>query len=48
MELAESFDAIAKARDVSYSEVACVTLLIWDVLTMLSQEVSVRLWFRHE
>ena len=31
----------ANARDVSYSEVACVTVLTWDVLTMYSQEVRV-------
>ncbi|KAH9886949.1 hypothetical protein C8Q73DRAFT_794980 [Cubamyces lactineus] len=35
----------ANARDVSYSEVACVTVLTWDVLTMLSQEVEL-IWTR--
>lgn len=30
------------ARDLSYSEVACVTVLTWDVLVMLSEEVRPR------
>ncbi|EIW57032.1 uncharacterized protein TRAVEDRAFT_30265 [Trametes versicolor FP-101664 SS1] len=33
------------ARDLSYSEVACVTVLTWDVLVMLSEEVEL-IWKR--
>ncbi|CDO69946.1 hypothetical protein BN946_scf184836.g20 [Trametes cinnabarina] len=33
------------ARDLSYSEVACATVLTWDVLIMLSQEVEL-IWKR--
>ncbi|KAI0632598.1 hypothetical protein C8Q77DRAFT_1058926 [Trametes polyzona] len=33
------------ARDLSYSEVACVTVLTWDVLIMLSEEVQL-IWRR--
>ena len=29
----------SNARDLSYSEVSCVTILTWDVLIMLSEEV---------
>lgn len=29
----------AQSRDLSYSAVACVTILTWDVLVMLSEEV---------
>ena len=39
MVLSESFVSYARSRDLSYSEVACVTLLTWDVLVMLSEEV---------
>ena len=30
----------ANSRNLSYSQVACVTILTWDVLIMLSEEVS--------
>lgn len=38
----EAFISYANSRDVSYSEVSCVTILTWDVLVMFSQEVSTR------
>ncbi|RPD72781.1 hypothetical protein L226DRAFT_572888 [Lentinus tigrinus ALCF2SS1-7] len=45
MVLSESFVNYARSRDLSYSEVACVTLLTWDVLVMLSEEVEL-IWKR--
>ena len=33
------FSVIANSRDLSYSEVACVTILTWDFLIMFSEEV---------
>ncbi|KAI0742353.1 hypothetical protein C8Q80DRAFT_1221001 [Daedaleopsis nitida] len=35
----------ANSRDLSYSEVACVTVLTWDVMVMLSEEVEL-VWMR--
>ena len=34
-----SYVSYANSRDLSYSEVACVTVLTWDVLVMFSEEV---------
>ena len=40
-----SYVKYANSRDLSYSEVACVTVLTWDVLIMFSDEVRVMVLF---
>ena len=39
MALVETDIALVDARDLSYSQVACVAILTWDVLITLSEEV---------
>ncbi|KAI0753746.1 hypothetical protein C8Q74DRAFT_1373691 [Fomes fomentarius] len=41
----DAFTKYANSRDVSYSEVACVTVLTWDVLIMFSEEIDL-IWKR--
>ncbi|RDX48929.1 hypothetical protein OH76DRAFT_614008 [Lentinus brumalis] len=45
MVLSESFVNYSRSRDLSYSEVACVTVLTWDVLVTLSEEIDL-IWRR--